>query len=117
MALFLRDDLLSWHASKTAPRSEADERHMEQQLRERVKRNVRYVLAQVARLKPASQALPTPMHNSGEDFTSGLASAAISAASVGAASSAVDREVFKLIAAATDEGNLSRMPPTWQPWL
>ena len=47
MALFLRDDLLSWHASKTAPRSEADERKMECQLRERVKRNVRYVLTQV----------------------------------------------------------------------
>eukprot|EP00941_MAST-03F_sp_MAST-3F-sp1_P001871 g1871.t1 len=52
LALFMRDDLLSWHASKTAPRSESKERQMENTLRERVARNVGRALSSLKRLAP-----------------------------------------------------------------
>ena len=52
LALFLRDDLSSWHASKTNPRSEAKQRKVERQLRERVSTNVSIILKKILELAP-----------------------------------------------------------------
>jgi hypothetical protein len=52
LALYMRDDLLSWHASKTPARSEAAERRLERQLRERVARNVHTALSHLQMMAP-----------------------------------------------------------------
>eukprot|EP00501_MAST-03F_sp_TOSAG23-6_P002265 GSMAST32.ASY1.ANO1.2365.1 assembled CDS len=98
LQLFMRDDLLSWHASKTPPRSEKAERAMQSHLQERVERNVQSCLANISRLVPNHKPMPRTC-------------------STATASKAIDRNVFALIAAATNEDNLCQMPATWQPWL
>lgn len=148
LQLFMRDDLLSWHASKTPPRSEKAERAMQSHLQERVERNVQSCLANISRLVPNHKPMPRSLlrtddalaasvaavrqarfalekkRNGAESFHSSCNSAigggvggAFGACSTATASKAIDRNVFALIAAATNEDNLCQMPATWQPWL
>ncbi|OQR95529.1 phosphatidylinositol kinase (PIK-L3) [Thraustotheca clavata] len=96
LCLFFRDDLLSWHTSKTKSRLEhthADTHRqsmIEHQVRHRVDANVKVVAERISNLapKPAKQVSPT-------------------------APSAIQ----ELIATATSTETLSQIYPTWFPWL
>ncbi|KAF0701086.1 Aste57867_8383 [Aphanomyces stellatus] len=96
LSLFFRDDLLSWHTSKTKTRlehthSETHRRLMaENQVKQRVEANVKVVMDRMTALavKPATQDAPSP-----------------------------PTAVQELIATATSADSLSQIYPTWFPWL
>ncbi|CAM9242622.1 unnamed protein product [Chrysoparadoxa australica] len=95
LALMLRDDLLSWHASKTAPRSETEQRVVEKQLQERMTKNVSKVMARLDVLNPKPDR---------RDHTSG-------------AQLGVDHGVCTLLEAAQKPKALASMPAVWSSWL
>jgi transformation/transcription domain-associated protein len=96
LSLFFRDELLSWHTSKTKTRLEHTQpdthrRAMaENQVKQRVDANVKVVLDRMARLalKPAKQMTPAPPN-----------------------------AIQELILSATNPESLSQIYPTWFPWL
>ncbi|KDO32636.1 hypothetical protein SPRG_19413 [Saprolegnia parasitica CBS 223.65] len=96
LSLFFRDDLLSWHTSKTKSRlehthAETHRRMMaENQVKQRVDANVKVVTDRIAALapKPARQMTPS-----------------------------APTAVQELIASATNTEALSQIYPTWFPWL
>ncbi|RHY71134.1 hypothetical protein DYB30_008978 [Aphanomyces astaci] len=96
MRLFFRDDLLSWHTSKTKSRLEhthgdTHRRLMqEHQVPQRVDANVKAVMDRMSALavKPTSHTTPSP-----------------------------PSAIQQLIATATSADNLAQMYPTWFPWL
>ncbi|ETW06733.1 hypothetical protein H310_02900 [Aphanomyces invadans] len=96
LSLFFRDDLLSWHTSKTKARlehtnSETHRRLMaEHHVKQRVEANVKAVMDRVTALavKPAMQETASP-----------------------------PSAIQDLIATATSTDNLSQIVPTWFPWL
>jgi len=94
-SLMIRDDILSWHSSKSPPRSEIEQRVIEQQLSDRVEKNVQKILEKVCALSPVPGEL---------DPTSKIPIP-------------IDGRVQDLIEAAENSGNLSQMNPTWMPWL
>ena len=90
LSLFFRDDLLSWHVSKTQPRPESEMQRIEQQLKERVAENVKRVVDRVNSIAPKP---------------------------VGTSSSFRYQKAYELIEVATDPRTISKMGPTWFPWL
>ena len=87
MSLFFRDDLLSWHISKTQPRPESELQRIEAQLKERVQANVQRVIDHIEYVAPSNV----------ETFQC--------------------NKIHELINAATDPKVISQMGPTWLPWL
>ena len=52
LTLILRDDLLSWQASKTQPQTDIEQCRVEEQLSERVNKNVKHALDRVQTAAP-----------------------------------------------------------------
>lgn len=94
LRLILRDDLLSWHASKTQPHSEEQQRQVELQLRERVQTNVEAVLNRLNDMSLHLEDEPGQTEKK-----------------------ASNQKVYALIEAATDAQNLCSMNTAWLPWL
>ncbi|KAG5177723.1 hypothetical protein JKP88DRAFT_189050 [Tribonema minus] len=96
LSLMLRDDMVSWHGSKSQTlRKEAEVRAIERQLSERMNKNVVKLLDRLESLCPR-EGLRDP--NTG-------------------AAVAVDKRAHDLVEAAQNEGKLCFMPPTWMPWV
>eukprot|EP00611_Tribonema_gayanum_P023716 TRINITY_DN5051_c0_g1_i1.p1 TRINITY_DN5051_c0_g1~~TRINITY_DN5051_c0_g1_i1.p1 ORF type:complete len:1274 (+),score=406.51 TRINITY_DN5051_c0_g1_i1:441-3824(+) len=96
LSLMLRDDMVSWHGSKSQTlRKEEEVRAIERQLSERMNKNVAKLLDRLEGLCPR-EGLRDP--NTG-------------------AAVAVDKRAHDLVEAAQNEGKLCFMPPTWMPWV
>jgi transformation/transcription domain-associated protein len=95
LSLMLRDDLQSWHASKTPVRSEFEQRGIEKQLNERMIKNVNKV---VGRFKDVC-ASPGLTHKDTKRHV------------------AADTRVHELIRQAQSEKALSSMNATWMAWV
>jgi transformation/transcription domain-associated protein len=95
LRLMLRDDLQSWHASKTAVRSEFEQRGIEKQLNDRVQKNVNRVMARIDDVcaKPSLVVKETnrPV--------------------------AADTRVHELIRSSQSDKALSSMNATWMAWV
>ena len=91
LSLFFRDDLLSWHVSKTTSRPESELQRIEQQLKDRVQANVQRVLEQIESIAPKPSGSSTPAFQC--------------------------EKIYELINTATDKQCISQMGPTWAPWL
>jgi phosphatidylinositol kinase/protein kinase (PI-3 family) len=120
LALMLRDDLISWHASKIGPRGELEQRAIEKQLTERMNKNVSKVRglsqitgAHVCRMC-TSCASPSTLQVL-ERFSS--VRPLNGARDEAGKAIPVDSKVYDLVDAASCEGNLMRMNPVWMPWL
>jgi transformation/transcription domain-associated protein len=94
LSLLLRDDLLSWHSSKTRPQSESEQQGVEVQLNDRITSNVQQVLKKAQQIAPKFNQAEVP----GE-------------------TASPNQKVFDLIEAATASKNLCQMNPTWLPWV
>jgi transformation/transcription domain-associated protein len=92
--LVLRDDLLSWHASKTPVRSEFEQRLIEKQLTDRMHKNVSRVLQRLEEMCPKRNLVD-----------------------VKGCALPVDRRVHDLIRIAQREEKLSSMNATWMAWV
>ena len=95
LTLILRDDLMSWHASKMQPQTDAEQRRNEAQLAERVSKNVKHALDRV------QTAAPRLSHSGGRVHREHR----------------VDHIAHRLIEAAAQPERLCQMNPTWMPWL
>lgn len=60
LTLLLRDDLLSWHSSRSPTRPESEQTRLESSLRDRVFANVLTVLRRLRRIAPNEAPKPTP---------------------------------------------------------
>ncbi len=96
LSLVLRDDLLSYYSSKnkSGPPSELEQRTLEKQLSDRISKNVTNLLRRIESVTPKLD----DRNSSGQLIP-------------------CDSKVYALIDAASCEGNLVRMTPTWHPWL
>ena len=90
MNLYLRDDLLNWQWSEETPMRRVQSKD---ELKEKVENNVSFVFRNIQSLAPPS------------------------AVDKAAYSIPVNRKVSELIQVATSVEELSKMDPTWQPWL
>ena len=95
LSLMLRDDLISWHASKTSPKTELEQRQIEKLLQDRMTKNVSKVMDRFDGLC-AKQGR--------RDMQTGRLIPA-------------DSKVHELIAAATDAENLGSLNPNWMAWV
>lgn len=98
LSLMLRDDILSWHASKTSIKTEAEQRAIEKQLGDRVNKNVAKVMD---RLESCAPTPPSQSHTSAQSHKH----------------PAVDQKVYELIEEAKQERKVDQMNPIWMPWL
>lgn len=96
--LLLRDDIISWYTSKTLPRNDKKLQEMEQQLSDRVRKNIGYVQE---RLKECS---PRLVENAAEEVVSRNPQP-------------IDAHVRNLLDAATNEQKLCMMSPSYHAWL
>ncbi len=96
LSLVLRDDLLSYYSSKhkSGPPSELEQRNLEKQLSDRMSKNVNNLLRRIESVTPKLD----DRNSNGQRIP-------------------CDSKVYTLIDAASYEGNLVRMTPTWHPWL
>ena len=89
--LFFRDDLMSWHASKSSPHSEEAQRRLELQFQDRVSKNVARVLDKVNSIAPKPKSAQKTTFQS--------------------------QKIYELLEVAMDSNNIMQMNPTWYPWL
>ncbi len=96
LCLVQRDDLLSYYSSKnkSGPPSELKQRSLAKQLGERMSKNVTNLLRRIESVTPKLN----DYNSSGQLIP-------------------CDSKVYALTDAASCEGNLVRMTPTWHPWL
>ena len=97
--LLRRDDLMSWQGSKAAPKSDAEHRAAESQLKERITKNTARVMERVTTAAPRINTTPGPG---------------------GAAprhDHRVDHICHRLIEAAAQPERLCHMNPSFVPWL
>jgi phosphatidylinositol kinase/protein kinase (PI-3 family) len=121
LSLVLRDDLLSWYASRNGSSNTSEKQQQQQQvlslpfhsphfanealrihkvekqLRGCVDTNVQRVLQRIGKMAP-TKAPPAQEQHTGPITPP-------------------NKQVFALIQAATSTDNLSQMSPTWMPWL
>jgi transformation/transcription domain-associated protein len=142
--LFLRGDLLSWHANRVAPVCESEQRVLEAKLKDRAVMNVRYALQRMREVQPIpSVPMNTEQQQAAIHSMAGKSSAASGSSSAGGeakpetasmqmpehyapgaapltpnpSTTNYNGHVFTRIAAATSEDNLAQMPASWQPWF
>lgn len=90
LCLLLRDDIISWYASKSSVRSESETKELERQLDPRILRNSELILSRFEECSP----------------------------SIGADEGALlDVQLRKLIDSATSSENLANSNVSFQPWL
>ena len=96
--LLLRDDIISWYTSKSTARNDQKTKELEDQMADRVWKNVHFVLERFEECSPkevenanveAIQSNPAP----------------------------IDIKVRNLVDAATNSEHLCLMPPAYQAWL
>eukprot|EP00948_MAST-09A_sp_MAST-9A-sp1_P000341 g341.t1 len=111
MRLFLRDDLLSWHASKTRPRSQSQQTRIETQLQDRVKANTAHIMA----ILKTGKGRVSSRDKLEKGSEGGMSRRTKSKERVDDIDK--DRWIQQLIDKATNPVNLARMSPTWNPTL
>ena len=109
--LMLRDDILSWHASKSPQptRSESDQKQLERAMAERVNRNVLKVLERLQYCAPMLPSDKFPFHSPLHP--------PMHAGGATAQAVMVDVKATALVERAAKPEHIAQMSPTWQPWL